>query len=113
MITQEDFDIASGAKALDSVQAKIYYNNLEAASENIQAAFKKQMENAMVCLCFGFRTVTKISYLQKPWDQDRFEQLLTEWVVACDQPFEEVDWPELRELLTYTHHPSPHLSIPY
>jgi hypothetical protein len=60
---QEDLDIASGAKAFDLAQAKIYYKNLKAASENIQAAFKKQMENTMVCLRVGFRTVTYISLL--------------------------------------------------
>lgn len=49
---------------------------------------------------------------QGPWDQAKFEQLLTEWIVACDQPFEEVERPEFRALLTYTHHPSPTLHIP-
>ncbi|KAJ7694948.1 hypothetical protein B0H16DRAFT_1241934, partial [Mycena metata] len=26
-----------------------------------------------------------------PWDQTKFEQLLVEWLVACDQPFQEVE----------------------
>jgi hypothetical protein len=32
-----------------------------------------------------------------------FEQLLADWVVACDQPFDEVEKPEFRRLLEYTH----------
>ncbi|KAJ6565702.1 hypothetical protein B0H10DRAFT_1965559 [Mycena sp. CBHHK59/15] len=34
-----------------------------------------------------------------PWDQAKFEELLVEWLVACDQPFQEVERPELRRLL--------------
>jgi len=41
--------------------------------------------------------------LQGPWDQDKFERLLTEWVVACDQPFDEVEKPEFVNLMEYTH----------
>ena len=41
--------------------------------------------------------------LQGPWDQDEFERLLTEWVVACDQPFDEVEKPEFISLMEYTH----------
>ena len=36
-----------------------------------------------------------------------------EWVVACDQPFEEVERPELRRLLEYTHMGSKPLDIPH
>lgn len=48
-----------------------------------------------------------------PWDQDRFEDLLAKWVVATDQPFYTVEEPEFRDLLMYTHHPSPKLKIPH
>lgn len=37
------------------------------------------------------------------WDQNMFEQLLAQWMVACDQPFEEVDRLEFHRLLEYTH----------
>jgi hypothetical protein len=52
-------------------------------------------------------------YTQGPWDQDKFEQLIAEWIIACDQPFEEVDHAEFREMLTYAHHPAPNLKIPH
>lgn len=48
------------------------------------------------------------------WDQEKFEKLLAEWIIACDQPFEEVDRAELRDLLSYAHHHSPdELHIPH
>ena len=47
-VTQEDIDIASGAKPLDASFAKVYFKNLELASENLQSAFAKQVQNAAV-----------------------------------------------------------------
>lgn len=37
------------------------------------------------------------------WDQGEFERLLVRWIVATDQPFEEVERVEFKELLEYTH----------
>ena len=37
-----------------------------------------------------------------PWNQTKFEQYLTEWIVASDQPFDEVEDPFLIRLLQYT-----------
>ena len=37
------------------------------------------------------------------WDQSKFETLLVEWQVACDQSFDEVEKPEFRRLLEYVH----------
>jgi hypothetical protein len=51
-------------------------------------------------------------YPQRPWDQDLFEELLTKWIVATDQPFDTVDNPEFRELMSYVHHPAPGIHIP-
>jgi hypothetical protein len=47
-ITQEEIELASGSKVLDPGKAKEYFKNLEAASENIRAAFEKQSSNAAV-----------------------------------------------------------------
>lgn len=45
-----------------------------------------------------------LNLLQKEnWDQAEFEKLLIEWIIACDQPFEEVERPEFQRLLEYTH----------
>jgi len=51
--------------------------------------------------------------VQEVWYQEKFEQLIAEWVVACNQPFEEVDKPEFWDMLAYAHHPSPSLKIPH
>ncbi|KAI0757504.1 hypothetical protein C8Q80DRAFT_1265415 [Daedaleopsis nitida] len=37
------------------------------------------------------------------FDQSRFEELLAEWIVACDQPFQEVEHSELWRLFQYIH----------
>jgi hypothetical protein len=44
---------------------------------------------------------------------ETFKRYLAEWVVACDQPFEEVEWPELHCLLEYVHMGSKLLNIPH
>ncbi|KAF8869623.1 hypothetical protein BD779DRAFT_1456980 [Infundibulicybe gibba] len=95
-ITQEEIDIASGQDSWQPGKVADYVKKLEATSENIARAFEKQAASAAA-----------------PWDQSKFEQLLAEWMVACDQPFEEVDREEFRRLLTYAHHPAPTLHIPH
>ena len=58
-ITEEEINIASGKKVLDSVQAKIYFKNLDAASENIRLAFEKQVQDATASTYFYYyRTFT-------------------------------------------------------
>ena len=49
---------------------------------------------------------------QGQWDQATFEKLLVEWLIACDQPFQEVERPEFRCLLEYVHHRGETLHIP-
>jgi hypothetical protein len=50
--------------------------------------------------------------LQGPWDQEKFGQYLIEWIVACDQPFDEVEKPEFIMMMNYTHHSGSPLKIP-
>ena len=38
---------------------------------------------------------------------------MAKWIVSCDQPFDEVDKPEFREMMNYAHHPTPDLKIPH
>jgi hypothetical protein len=51
-------------------------------------------------------------FQDEEWSQDEFEKLLAEWMVVCDQPFDEVDEPSFRHLLEYTHFRSS-LNIPH
>lgn len=47
------------------------------------------------------------------WNQAEFEDILAEWIVACDQPFNQVDHPAFHALLNYVHlHARKALSIP-
>lgn len=43
---------------------------------------------------------------QGNFEQEVFNRLLAEWIVACDQPFDEVEKPEFIRLMEYTHHGS-------
>ncbi|KAG2139130.1 uncharacterized protein EDB93DRAFT_1071536, partial [Suillus bovinus] len=72
--TNDELRIAWGEKVLNPAAAAQYLVQLEQASVNIFDAFNKQVTKA-----FG------------DWNQARFEELLAQWLVACDQPFEEVE----------------------
>ncbi|KIL55047.1 hypothetical protein M378DRAFT_188692 [Amanita muscaria Koide BX008] len=85
--TTEEIGFASGKKLLDS--------KIDAATENIQKAFAIQEANAA-----------------GPWDQAKFERLLTEWIIACDQPFDEVEKEEFIKLMTYARHPASSVKLP-
>ncbi|KAF8813537.1 hypothetical protein BYT27DRAFT_7035532, partial [Phlegmacium glaucopus] len=75
--TPDDVDIASGKRELDGHAEAEYLKKLNKASENIKKAFKDQKARAA-----------------GPWDQEKFEQLLTKWIITCNQPFDEVEKPE-------------------
>ena len=47
-----------------------------------------------------------------PWNQEKFERLLTEWIVECDQPFEEVERPEFIAMMNAARHTYSPLKIP-
>jgi len=61
-ITQQEIELASGAKVLDLGKAKEYFQNLETASENIRAAFEKQATNASVRIMVSMN-ITKLMTL--------------------------------------------------
>ncbi|KAK0197811.1 hypothetical protein F5146DRAFT_1130724 [Armillaria mellea] len=95
-LTEEEIVIVRGTKVLNVKSTMNYLKKLELASENIVQAFQQQTVQAV-----------------GEWDQVKFERLLLEWMIACDQPFEEMEWPEFPLLLIYTHHPAPEpLHIP-
>ncbi|KAF8227879.1 hypothetical protein L208DRAFT_1294576, partial [Tricholoma matsutake] len=87
--------LASGKKVLDGRAEAEHLKILEMSTENIKKAFEDQKAHAA-----------------GPWDQEKIERLLTEWIVACDQPFSEVKQPEFVELLNYAHHGTSPLKIP-
>ena len=52
-------------------------------------------------------------FYQGPWDQVKFENMLSEWIVLIDQPFDLVNNTAFHKLVTYVHHPAPELKIPH
>ena len=103
--------MASGQKALDQAKITELIGKLESGNQTIQQAFKKQQEAVAVWDSSLYDNRYSLN-AQEPWDQEKFADLLGRWIVATNQPFSIVDDVELRELLIYTHHPSPSLKIP-
>ncbi|KAJ6454441.1 hypothetical protein C8R47DRAFT_997278 [Mycena vitilis] len=104
--TQEEIDLARGASVMDAAAAAEYLGKVEAVTANIVKLFEAQVRSSTVR-----QTLLSLEYLiacsrhtQGDWDQAKFESLLTEWIVATDQPFDSVEQVEFRNLLQYTHH---------
>jgi hypothetical protein len=112
--TPDEIAIASGKKQLDGKSEAEYFKKIERASENIKKAFEAQQARATVCvnyLLYYWRLmIWRIQ--QGPWDQEKFEQLLTEWIVACDQPFDEVEKQEFVMMMNFVRHTGGPLKIP-
>lgn len=53
--SEEELNIAQGRKLLDPAKAKAWFNNLEAASENIRQAFERQTTASAVSNCYDFQ----------------------------------------------------------
>ncbi|KIK34025.1 hypothetical protein CY34DRAFT_18001 [Suillus luteus UH-Slu-Lm8-n1] len=85
-LTEDKLKMTQGEKILNLDTAAAYLTQLEQASANLVDAFNKQVNKA-----FG------------NWNQEKFEDLLAKWLVACDQPFEEVEKPEFKAFVEYTH----------
>ncbi|KIJ96825.1 hypothetical protein K443DRAFT_124285 [Laccaria amethystina LaAM-08-1] len=93
--TTEEIVIASGKKPLSEKAQAEYIKKLKSASENIKRAFEEQEGRAV-----------------GPWDQEKFESLLTEWIIACDQPFHKVEKPEFIAVMNHAHHGRGPLNMP-
>ncbi|KAG2124096.1 hypothetical protein BD769DRAFT_1669607 [Suillus cothurnatus] len=84
--TEDELKLAQGEMVLDPDAAAAYLMQLKQASANLVDAFNKQVNKA-----FG------------DWSQEKFEDLLAKWLVACDQPFKDVEKPEFKAFVEYTH----------
>jgi hypothetical protein len=102
----EKIEFASGKKVLDAKNDSEYLKKLEAATENIQKAFATQEANTAVYFFVLFLCDSVTNFMTKgPWDQAKFERLLTEWIAAYDQPFDGVEKAEFIKLMNYARHP--------
>ncbi|KAF9494850.1 hypothetical protein BDN71DRAFT_1507353 [Pleurotus eryngii] len=94
--TEKEKAIASRTKKLSPRGMAKFLQGLKKSDGSISAAFLAQVEKA-----------------KGPFNQKEFKQLLIEWIIACNQQFEEVEHPQLRQLLEYTHHSVKPLHIPH
>ncbi|KAF5317589.1 hypothetical protein D9758_018466 [Tetrapyrgos nigripes] len=94
-ITQQEIDIAAGRASLDATFQAALDDEIEKRQETIKESFSRQQAAA-----------------QEPWDQAKFKDLLVKWIVACNQPFTEVEQQEFVDLLQYVHHSGGTLQIP-
>lgn len=60
---------------------------------------------------FSHDETTQVSF-QGPFDATKFGHLLTEWIIACDQPFDAVEKPEFISMVQYAHHSKTKLNLP-
>ncbi|KAH9019930.1 hypothetical protein EDB83DRAFT_2212226, partial [Lactarius deliciosus] len=70
--TEDEKAFASGDKEFTGQDQAEYVKALEMRASTIASAFFRQQQAA-------------------PFDSSKFERLLTEWIVACDQPLDEVE----------------------
>ena len=113
--TVHEIAYASAKRKLDGNTEAEYIKKLESTSENIKKAFEDQQARAGVRenhLFIYLRLIRHSMIQQGPWNQEKFEQLLTEWIIACDQPFDEVEKPEFITMLNFTHRSGGPLKIP-
>lgn len=109
--TPDEIAITSGKKQPDEHAEAEYIRKLEKSSENIKKAFEDQQAHAAVSNVIFSNILMLRSDGQGPWDQEKFKRLLTEWIVACDQPFNEVKKPEFVNMMNFTHHSGGPLNI--
>ncbi|KAK7013893.1 hypothetical protein R3P38DRAFT_3277656 [Favolaschia claudopus] len=82
--TKEQVKLAKGVIPVDSEAAKEYLGKVEMATLSIIKGLEQQAKK----------------------DRSLFDTLFAEWMVTCDQPFDEVEKPEFIWLMEYTHHRS-------
>lgn len=104
--TEAEVNLARGNVPADGNAAKEYLGKVETATSSIMKGLERQAKKVQVYLfiilfrsCYSLRT-------QGNFEQEVFNRLLAEWIVACDQPFDEVEKPEFIRLMEYTHHGS-------
>ncbi|KAJ7867484.1 hypothetical protein B0H14DRAFT_3441698 [Mycena olivaceomarginata] len=73
----------------DGDAAKAYLGKVETATSSILKGLERQARK-----------------VQGDFEQEVLNRLLAEWIIACDQPFDEVEKPEFIRLMEYTHHGS-------
>ncbi len=112
LLSPKERKIASGKIKLSLAKLAELTQHHKAHQKSLENAFMQQQEKAGVS---GFFLMWLSSFhhcIQECWNQEKFEELLTKWIIASDQPFKEVEKPELVDLLNYVHRSLSSLKIP-
>ncbi|KAJ7922597.1 hypothetical protein B0H13DRAFT_1534487, partial [Mycena leptocephala] len=80
--TEAEVNLARGNVPADGDAAKAYLGKVETATSSILKGLERQAKK-----------------VQGNFEQEVFNRLLAEWIVACDQPFDEVEKPEFIRLM--------------
>ena len=110
--TPDEILYAQGKKPFDPlVQAK-YLKTFNVKAARIKEAFARQQEAAVgFFFCWTYIYISNWCF-QELWDLKRFEGLLTCWIIACDQPFDEVEKLEFIEMMQYGHQAVLNFTLP-
>ncbi|KAF5374248.1 hypothetical protein D9758_004531 [Tetrapyrgos nigripes] len=95
-ITQQEIDITAGCAPLNVKFQATLDVEIEQCQETIKESFSQQQAAAQV----------------RAMGSGQFKDLLVKWIVACDQPFSEVEQQEFIDLMQYVHHSGGALHIP-
>ncbi|KAI9507343.1 hypothetical protein F5148DRAFT_981561, partial [Russula earlei] len=93
--TEDEIAFASGCKEFTGHDQAQYVKALDTRASTITSAFLRQEQATM-----------------EPFNSSKFDHLLTEWIVTCDQSFDEVEKPEFINMLQYAHHSQTKLNLP-
>jgi hypothetical protein len=63
-------------------------------------------------VCLSYCVDLVLNECQEPYNRERHEQLIAEWIAACDQPFDEVEKEEFRRMISYGSRQGSSLHIP-
>ncbi|KAF8179736.1 hypothetical protein K438DRAFT_1768768 [Mycena galopus ATCC 62051] len=97
----EEIEVAEGKISFTHREETLqFFNKLNIVGDVYQQSLRQAFERASEKSAVG------------PWDQKEFERLLVEWLVASDQPFQEVERPQFRSLLEYVRHRAEELDVP-
>ncbi|KAI0282623.1 hypothetical protein BC826DRAFT_974203 [Russula brevipes] len=90
--TPDEIAIASGKKRLDGKTEAEYFKKLKMNLKTSRKHLKSNKPEPMYVKIIPFTTLdSSMAHSTGAWDQEKFEQVLTEWIIACDQPFNEVE----------------------
>ncbi len=96
--------MAHGILAADKALVEDHLRNLQAKTEEF-LGLVNQVRNIQPWGSSRAALLTSNAMCQGKFDQVVFEHYLSEWIVLCDQPFDQVEHPALRRLLQYVHGP--------